>query len=376
MVLFLLTDSILFFILIVKRNKKCYNTNKQMGGRRELRILIIHTAFIGDIVLSTPIIEKLKTEYPNSEIYYLTTPISATLLKSNPDINEVLIFDKKSNDKGVIGLLRTAMNLRKYKFDKVFVLHRYMRSSTLAFLSGGKERIGFESASGSFLYNKKVRYNSEFHEIERVLSLVESKSKQNDQKEYKIKIYTTPESKVKIDKFWNEFSLFNKQIITIAPGSKWFTKMWPSEYFDTLIDQLSQLKSVSVVLIGGNEDKEILLINANKTIDLRGETSLLDMAEILNRTDILVSNDSSPLHIASSFERPFILAIFGPTTKSLGFTPSNKKNKIMEVPDLTCRPCGLHGSAKCPLGHFKCMKNLYPEIILKEIKNIISNQKI
>ena len=300
-----------------------------MGGRRELRILIIHTAFIGDIVLSTPIIEKLKTEYPNSEIYYLTTPISATLLKSNPDINEVLIFDKKSNDKGVIGLLRTAMNLRKYKFDKVFGLHRYMRSSTLAFLSGGKERIGFESASGSFLYNKKVRYNSEFHEIERVLSLVESKSKQNDQKEYKIKIYTTPESKVKIDKFWNDFSLFNKQIITIAPGSKWFTKMWPSEYFDTLIDQLSQLKSVSVVLIGGNEDKEILLINANKTIDLRGETSLLDMAEILNRTDILVSNDSSPLHIASSFERPFILAIFGPTTKSLGFTPSNKKNKII-----------------------------------------------
>ena len=105
-----------------------------MRGRRELRILIIHTAFIGDIVLSTPIIEKLKTEYPNSEIYYLTTPISATLLKSNPDINEVLIFDKKSNDKGVIGLLRTAMNLRKYKFDKVFVLNRYMRSSTLAFL--------------------------------------------------------------------------------------------------------------------------------------------------------------------------------------------------------------------------------------------------
>ena len=97
------------------------------------RIAIIHTAFIGDIVLSTPIIEKLKTEYPNSEIYYLTTPISATLLKSNPDINEVLIFDKKSNDKGVIGLLRTAMNLRKYKLDKVFVLHWYMTSSTLSF---------------------------------------------------------------------------------------------------------------------------------------------------------------------------------------------------------------------------------------------------
>ena len=341
-----------------------------------MKILIIHTAFIGDIVLSTPIIEKLKAEYPNSEIYYLTTPISATLLNSNPDINEVLIFDKKNKDKGIVGLLRTAMKLRKYKFDKVFVLHRYMRSSSLAFFSGGKEIIGFKSASGSFLYNKKIHYNPKSHEIERVLSLVESESKKNDQKEYKIKIYTTPESKAKIDEIWNDFSLFSKQIITIAPGSKWFTKMWPSEYFDTLIDQLSQLKSVSVVLIGGNEDKEILLINANKTIDLRGETSLLDMAEILKRTDILVSNDSSPLHIASSFEKPFILAIFGPTTKSLGFTPSNKKNKIMEVSDLLCRPCGLHGSVKCPLAHFKCMKNLYPERILKEIKNIISNQKI
>ena len=114
--------------------------------------------------------------------------------------------------------------------------------------------------------------------------------------------------------------------------------MWPKEYFDELIDRLSTLENVKIILVGGKEDKEIELKNESKAIDLRGETSLLDLADILKRTDVLVTNDSSPIHIGSAFEKPFIAAIFGPTVKEFGFTPSNKKNTIIEIEGLECRP--------------------------------------
>ena len=341
-----------------------------------MNILIIHTAFIGDIVLSIPVIKELKIKYPNSKIFFLTTPINAQLLENNPNLEEVLIFDKKNRDKGLFGLIKYSSKLRKYKFDKIFVLHRYLRSSVLAYLSFPKEIIGFKSASGSFLYTKKIDYNINLHEIDRMISLVDEGSTKNTTLKPKIEIYVPVKVIEKVDKIWNEFLLNNKIIITLAPGSNWFTKMWPSYYYDKVINMLLGIENVVIILIGSVNDSTISLENSNKTLDLRGKTTLLEMAEILKRTDILVSNDSSPIHIGSAFDKPFIIAIFGPTTKSLGFTPSNLKNKVIEIENLDCRPCGLHGSKKCPKGHFKCMKEIYPEIIFIEIQKVIKLIKL
>lgn len=335
-----------------------------------MNILIVHTAFIGDIALSTPLISKIKDMYPDDEIYYLTTPAGASLLKNNPFIKKIIIFDKKGKDRGLKGFFKIIKELRTIRFRKAFILHRYLRSSLIGYFSGAKERTGFDIASGSFLYTKKIKYRKDLHEVERLLKFVDGENT-----DYKVEIYPSKENAANIDKIFEENNISDQKIVTIAPGSKWFTKMWPREYFDILIDKLSSLKDIKVILIGGKEDKEIELENSSRTIDLRGRTSLLDLAELLKRTDILVTNDSSPIHIGSAFEKPFIFAIFGPTVKSLGFTPSNEKNEVVEIEGLECRPCGIHGHNKCPLGHFRCMKEITPEIIYGKLVNKLKDLK-
>ena len=329
-----------------------------------MNILVIHTAFIGDIALSTPFVRALSDTYPGANLYYLTTPAGATLLQNNPLIKEVVVFDKKGKDKGLKGFFKTVKLLRKYKLNKVFILHRYLRSSFLGYFSGAKERIGFDIASGSFLYTKKIKYRKDLHEIDRLLKFVDG-----EPGKYKVEIYPSDVNADNIDKIWQKYDIKEQKIIAVAPGSKWYTKMWPREYFDDLLERLSRLDNVKTVLVGGKEDKEIELKNENMAIDLRGETSLLDLAEILKRTDVLVTNDSSPIHIGSAFEKPFIAAIFGPTVKEFGFTPSNKKNTVIEIEGLECRPCGMHGHDKCPLGHFKCMKEILPEKVFDIVVN-------
>ncbi|MCP1223105.1 glycosyltransferase family 9 protein [Sebaldella sp. S0638] len=329
-----------------------------------MNILVIHTAFIGDIALSTPFVRALSDTYPDANLYYLTTPAGAALLQNNPLIKEVVVFDKKGKDKGLKGFFKTVKLLRKYKLNKVFILHRYLRSSFLGYFSGAKERIGFDIASGSFLYTKKVKYRKDLHEIDRLLEFVDG-----EHGKYKVEIYPSDVNVGNIDKIWQKYGIKEQKIIAVAPGSKWYTKMWPREYFDDLLERLSRLDNVKTVLVGGKEDKEIELKNENMAVDLRGETSLLDLAEILKRTDVLVTNDSSPIHIGSAFEKPFIAAIFGPTVKEFGFTPSNKKNTVIEIEGLECRPCGMHGHDKCPLGHFKCMKEILPEKVFDIVVN-------
>ena len=325
-----------------------------------MNILIIHTAFIGDIALSTPFVRAVSDKYPDADLYYLTTPAGAALLQNNPLIKEIIVFDKKGKDKGLKGFFKTAKLLRKYKFHTVFILHRYLRSSFLGYFSGAKERIGFDVASGSFLYTKKIKYRKDLHEIDRLLKFVDGETGK-----YKVEIYPSDINVGNIDAIWQKHGIKDQKIVAVAPGSKWFTKMWPKEYFDELINKLNGLKNVKIILVGGKEDKEIELKNESKAIDLRGATSLSDLAEILKRSDVLVTNDSSPIHIGSAFEKPFIAAIFGPTVKEFGFTPSNKKNTVIEIEGLECRPCGIHGHDKCPLGHFKCMREILPEKVFK-----------
>ena len=189
-----------------------------------MNILVIHTAFIGDIALSTPFVRALSDTYPGANLYYLTTPAGATLLQNNPLIKEVVVFDKKGKDKGLKGFFKTVKLLRKYKLNKVFILHRYLRSSFLGYFSGAKERIGFDIASGSFLYTKKIKYRKDLHEIDRLLKFVDG-----EPGKYKVEIYPSDVNAGNIDKIWQKYDIKEQKIIAVAPGSKWFTKMWPRE---------------------------------------------------------------------------------------------------------------------------------------------------
>ena len=332
-----------------------------------MNILIIHTAFIGDIVLSTALISKVKEKYPDSDIYYLTTPLGKEILKNNPKIKEIIVYDKRGKDKGFRAFISFVRKIRKLKIDVCLTPHRYLRSSILSFLSGAKIRIGYDIASLSFVFNKKIKYDRTKHEVEKLLSFIDDSPKR-----YELEMYPSEKDKIRIDTLLKNLSE-NKKIILIAPGSKWFTKRWPEEYFRILIQNLVKRDDLLIVITGGKEEKEIELNLDSKVLDVRGEISLLELAELTKRAILVVSNDSAPIHITSAFPNTRIVGIFGPTVKEFGFFPWSKNSKVFEIKGLYCRPCAIHGGNSCPEKHFRCMKEITPNLIENEIYNYIAD---
>ena len=332
-----------------------------------MNILIIHTAFIGDIVLSTALISKLKEKYPDSDIYYLTTPLGKEILKNNPKIKEVIIYDKRGKDKGFGAFISFVRKIRNLKIDVCLTPHRYLRSSVLSLLSGAKIRVGYDIANLSFVFNKKIKYDKTKHEVEKLLSFVD-----DDNKRFELEMYPSEKDKLKIDTLVKNLSE-NKKIILIAPGSKWFTKKWPEEYFKILIQNLAKRDDLLIIITGGKEEKEIELDLDSKVLDLRGEISLLELAELTKRAILVVSNDSAPIPITSAFPNTRIIGIFGPTVKEFGFFPWSKNSKVFEIDGLYCRPCAIHGGNSCPEKHFRCMKEITPDLIENEIYNYIAD---
>lgn len=331
-----------------------------------MRILIIHTAFIGDIVLSTPLIKKIKDTYPDSDITYVTTPSGEAILKNNPYLNNIIVYDKRGEHKGISGVWQLGKRLRYENFNMVITPHRYLRSSILSWLSRSPIRKGYDIASGSCLFTEKIKYDRTKHEVEKLLSFVAPENK----KRYEIELYPGENEKMKGDNLWKENLLEDKKVVVLAPGSKWFTKQWPVEYFNKLAESLKKLSNVRLIVVGG-KDEINLPIEKENTIDMRGKTSLLELADILSKVDVVVTNDSSPIHIASAFKKPRIFALFGPTIEKFGFFPWSLNSKVFQVDGLKCRPCGIHGGKSCPEKHFKCMRDILPEEVFKEIKKYL-----
>ena len=333
-----------------------------------MKILIIHTAFIGDIILSTPLISKLRDKYPESNITYLTIPDGKTILKNNPKLDKIISYDKKGKDRGFISLWKLIKNLRKEKYDLVFSLHRYLRSSLIAYGTGAPIIIGYNVAPASFLFSEKILYDKSKHEVERLLSFVNYKEGQR----YEIELYPSIKDREKVTELIGNFQ--NRKLVVIAPGSKWATKRWPVDYFNEVIENLSKNNDILLAVIGGKEDSKLNLTIPNNILDFRGKTSLLESVAIIERSTLLLSNDSSPIHMGSAFSNVRILGIFGPTIKKFGFFPWSTNSKVYEIENLECRPCGLHGSSECPRGHFKCMMEIHPQIIIDDIKRYINEK--
>ena len=274
-----------------------------------MKILIIHTAFIGDIVLSTPLIQKIKDIYPNSEIDYLTLPGNKSIISNNPNLRKIILYDKKVGDRGIKGFLKVLKIIKNNKYDMAVIPHRFIRSILLAKLAGIKKIIGFDVATGSFLLTDKRHYDMTKHEVERLPSRKDSE---------------------KIDKILDGKSY--KNLITIAPGSQRPEKIWPIKKYDELIKMLSGNSANLIAVTGGKAEKSLLLksVNIENVIDLRGEISLLEFAALLSKSDIIISNDSAPVHIGSAFEKPFIIGIFGPGKRALGFFPWTEKSVVIE----------------------------------------------
>ena len=254
-----------------------------------MKILIIHTAFIGDIVLSTPLIQRLKDMYPESEIDYLTLPTNKSVISNNPNLNEIILYDKKGQDKGIKGFLRVLKILKQKKYDYAVIPHRFIKSILLAKLAKIPNIVGFDVATGSFLLNKKVHYDMKKHEVERLLDLVEYKGEK-----IPIRIYPAKENFTKINKILEHHGYFGNEgqkLILVAPGSQRAEKMWPIEKYREVIERLKKNK---------NYFKEMYTSEIEKkwNIDL---SAISNTGKTEKRFDFVIKTDNQIYVIETNF---------------------------------------------------------------------------
>jgi len=350
--------------------EKTTDQNPDLGSSK---ILILQTAFIGDVILATPLIRVVYERFPAAEIHFLTIPSSRDLVETLPTIRKLWIFDKRGKDNGFIGLIKLARQLRQEKFQLALVPHRSLRSASLVFLAGIPRRIGFDRSSGAFLFTDKVIYQHSLHEVERNLSLLGPLRLKPSEKIFP-EVYPDDQDKEFVEN-WLKGCGINESTpyITLAPGSVWYTKRWPAEYWAALADLLNGEK-YKIILIGSAADKYLSskIISASSTgiIDAFGLFTLRQSAELIRRSRLLISNDSAPTHLGSAVRIP-VLTIFGSTISSFGFSPCSAGSRVVENKNLDCRPCTDHGRMKCPLKHFKCMQDLTPAMVFEIVQKML-----
>lgn len=328
------------------------------------KILVIQTAFIGDVVLATALVEKLAKYYPDAQMDFLVRQGNESLLANNPHLSEVLVWNKK--EKKMRNLFSLLRRVRRNKYDTVINLQRYFSTGLLAGFSGAGKRIGFDKNPLSFLYSKKVKHVFDLthprHEVERNNDLIKSFT---DDILTRPVLYPSPADEQSV-------SIYKLQpFVTMTPSSVWFTKKYPVEKWIELINHFNP--RLKIFLLGGRENtsecEAIVKAAANKNTEvLAGKLNFLQSAALMRGSNMNYTNDSAPLHFASAVNAP-VTAIFCSTVPAFGYTPLSDKSYIVETQlHLRCRPCGVHGYKDCPLGHFKCAYSITTNQILESIK--------
>lgn len=331
-----------------------------------MRALIVQTSFLGDMVLTTPLIRALARR---GEVDVVATPANAELLANNPHVRHVYRFDKRGAHAGARGF-RDIVRLARAQADNdtAYLAQGSVRSAALAVAAGYGDRIGFETSSGRWLYTRRYPYHQDWHHAERLWSLAgHGDDARATPDELRPELFPDAQDEEQVQRLLDINAHAGEPLLAVAPGSVWATKRWP--YFAALARRLALLGRV--VVIGGSDDRPLAEAIRAETfgnaIDATGALSLLASAALIARSVVLVTNDSAPLHLASAMDTPTV-ALFGPTVPALGFGPLAPASRVCEVPMLDCRPCDAHGPRSCPLGHWRCMRDLTVAEVLDAVE--------
>jgi len=317
------------------------------------KILVIQTAFIGDVVLATALIENLQQQWPVAKMDILVRKGNESLFQAHPFLNQVLVWDKKNNKyQNWVGLL---FKIRSIQYDVVLNAQRFAATGAWTAFSKAKIKIGFDKNPFSFLFTHAVVHQfSEKgqHEIDRNHQLLSSLFMT---KVAMPKLYPTSSDELAVSSYQQ------LPYLCIAPASVWFTKQFSLEKWVDLINEVP-FKG-PIYLIGGPGDKllcdQILQkINRRSVVNLAGRLSFLASAALQKKAVLNYVNDSAPMHFASAVNAP-VVAVYCSTLPNFGFGPLSDHSFVVQTNEaLTCRPCGIHGKKQCPLKHFDCAKTI------------------
>lgn len=335
------------------------------------KILVVRYRFIGDTILSLLFLKNLRIANPDAQIDMLVAPKSGEIIEDCPYVDNFIYFDTTRKHKYENGVNNKksfwhyVKVLRKNRYDKAYVLKRSLSSALLVFLSGIKERVGFDTEHRGFLLTKRVKYDLNKHESQCFLDVLRADG--IEIKDEKLENTVNPEAKEKIDAILNQYDLSKKVIVHATatnPG-----KIWSVENFAKVVEYLINKKNAQVFFIGTDFDgavyeKILSLISSPlsiKPVNLCGKLNLKESLALTAKMDLLIGNDSGNLHMASSVGVP-VIGLYGPMPFNKWYA-LGEKNILLKA-DLSCMPCGLRG--KCN-DDYKCMKSITVEEVCEAI---------
>lgn len=353
-----------------------------MGGYcyvlHTMRNLVIHTAFPGDLILLTPLLDRLRRESDLEWLGLVVNPACAPLFHGDPRLDELIVYDKRGRDKGWSAFRQLVRQLKALRVDRVIVPHRSLRSSALAWFSDAYERVGFASAVGTLAYTELVYDNRALHEVERNLALAGPRDEQ-DPAQAMPTLHKDPAEEARVRSSFEERGLLLP--VAMAPASLWATKCWPASHFGRLADLILEATPADIVLLGGPADQalcqevaaEVHNCRKHRVHNLAGAFTLRESFQALRLCRLALVNDSAPLHLAQAAGVP-TFAIFGSTVPEFGFGPRGQRDRIFQH-RLECVPCGIHGHRRCPLGTLACLQDLDPQEILPAVLELFATQR-
>ncbi|MCK4912198.1 MAG: glycosyltransferase family 9 protein [Candidatus Omnitrophica bacterium] len=336
--------------------------------QKQSKILIVRTDRLGDLVLSTPVINNLRLFYPKAHIAFMCRPYTRGALEGNPKLDEVIVYDKYGKQKSFWASIKFSFYLRKKKFDLVFILHPTNRVHWITFLAGIPKRIGWDKKL-SVLLTKRVKHRKQEgkkHELEYTLDILRAVDIPIKSKDTYFPI--TPEVEARIEQLLKNKGIEEgDKFIVIHPSSSCISKRWPEENFLKLIGLLRNRLSFKIIVITSQEERKFgeKLVSETGVIDLRGSLSISEVGALLKQAALFISNDSGPVHIADSFNIP-VISIFGRGDSGLSplrWGPRGKMSFCFHK-DPGCIKCLAHDCIK----DFRCLREITPsEVVEKSV---------
>lgn len=344
-------------------------------------ILFIQTAFLGDLLLSIPTLKRLRQIYPNTPIHLLCRKGLGEFFVAQKLADRV--YDDFRGVKPSLGEIRKTFGGTKY--DLLICPHQSFRSSCASLLIPARLKIGYKSALNALIFHRTVKRPMSLPEVLRQMALLQSLDGETAELLTSVGAQQAPfknipsgtamnvelgESRSALkEKLVRDLNLeTGRKIVMLAPGSVWPTKRWREEHFVELAQALIR-QNHQVVLIGSPAEKDIsdrIQSQVPQARNITGKTTIPAMIERIGGADVLVSNDSGAMHMASVANTACV-ALFGPTVQEFGYQPWSAKSRVYERLGLACRPCSSHGGAVCPIGTHECMTTLLPRDVLSGI---------
>lgn len=345
-----------------------------MDERLSQNVLVVQTSFLGDTVLTLPLLSEVKRRFPQSKLSLLCCRYAKELLGDHPAIDEIIIDEKRTSDRGCLGLWRKAKLLRTKRFTLALCPHKSFRSGLLLFLAGIPHRVGFSQSGSAFLFHVRVKRRAQCHDVERTLSILEGLGIRSEECRRVLELPVTSARRQEVTRRLRSMGVnTSAMLVGLHPGSVWHTKRWSQEGFARLIGLLKERYACETLLFGGPEDAEcvaaIQKLSGGCGLNLVNKITLSELPAALSLCSLLITNDSGPMHIAVARGVP-VVAIFCATTPGLGFYPYSSNAVVLET-DLSCRPCSSHGGRRCPLGTEDCIRLIQPAHVMRAVEQLL-----